>query len=141
MDLFKYNKKLKERARLLRNKSTLSEIILWNKLKKRQVGGLQFLRQKIISNYIVDFYCPELKLAIEVDGAIHSQKKGLDDFRQGELEGLGIKVIRFRDREVMRDIDNVIQEITSLTTSPRCPSISSGQSPSSEEGFPSIKFP
>jgi len=63
-----YNPKLKERARELRNNSTLSEVILWKQLKSRQMHGYQFMRQKPIDNYIVDFFCSKLNLIIEIDG-------------------------------------------------------------------------
>ena len=66
-----YNPKLKKLARKLRNKSTKSEVLLWNYLKGRQIKGFDFHRQKPIGNYIVDFYCSELLLAIEIDGESH----------------------------------------------------------------------
>ena len=66
--IYPYNPKLKELARQLRNDSTLSEILLWNELKGKQVEGYDFQRQKPILNYILDFFCHELELAIEIDG-------------------------------------------------------------------------
>jgi len=69
--LIPYNPKLKQLARKLRNKSTKSEVLLWNYLKGKQIKGFDFHRQKPIGNYIVDFYCSELLLAIEIDGESH----------------------------------------------------------------------
>ena len=66
-----YNPKLKKYARKLRKNSTFTEILLWNNLKRGQVKGFDFDRQRPIDNYIVDFYCKDLKLAIEVDGESH----------------------------------------------------------------------
>jgi len=71
----RYNSKLKQLARNLRNNSTLSEVLLWNELKARKVKGLRFMRQKPIGHYIVDFYCSKLKLAIEIDGDSHGYLK------------------------------------------------------------------
>lgn len=70
-----YNPKLKKLARELRNNSTLSEVLLWNQLKTRKMGGYQFMRQKPISEYIVDFFCNRLKLVIEIDGESHTLTK------------------------------------------------------------------
>ncbi len=74
-EIIPYNPKLKELARKLRNDSTFTEIILWNYLKKKQMRGFDFDRQKPIDNYIVDFYCKDLKLAIEIDGESHYGKE------------------------------------------------------------------
>jgi len=71
--IYHYNPKLKERARQLRNNSTLSAILLWNELKNGKMKGKDFHRQKPILNYIVDFFCPELALAIEIDGNRHEK--------------------------------------------------------------------
>ncbi len=73
-----YNPKLKQLARNLRNHSTLSEVLLWNQLKRRQMMGYQFYRQRPIGNYIVDFFCPKLNLVIEIDGESHLDKNERD---------------------------------------------------------------
>ena len=73
-----YNPKLKNLARTLRNNSTLSEVLLWNHLKGKQMKGYDFHRQKPLDNYIVDFFCPKLRLIIEIDGESHLFK-GKDD--------------------------------------------------------------
>lgn len=106
-----YNPNLKMLARKLRNKSTLPEVLLWNKLKRDQLLGYDFHRQKPVLNYIVDFYCPELKLVIEVDGADHMNKIELDKLRQKELEGIGLSVLRFTNRDIRKDMNGVIQSI------------------------------
>ncbi len=110
MEIIPYNKNLKSRSRSLRNNSTLAEVILWNSLKRKQTG-LQFLRQKPINNYIVDFYCKKLKLAIELDGSSHDSKLEEDIFRQGQLESFGITFLRFSNDRILNDLDEVIHEI------------------------------
>jgi very-short-patch-repair endonuclease len=111
VDIIPYNHKLKERARELRRNSTLSEVLIWNELKQRKLLGFQFHRQKPILNYIVDFYCRELKLVIEIDGEIHKFRKKEDMFRQEELETVGLVFIRFTDDEVRKNIKGVMIEI------------------------------
>ncbi|MGC9385069.1 MAG: endonuclease domain-containing protein [Kosmotogaceae bacterium] len=110
-DYLPYNSKLKKLARELRNNSTLAEVLLWNELKHRKLKGYRFTRQKPIGNYIVDFFCKELFLAIEIDGSTHNDK-GEEDFRrQEELEKLGIKFLRFNDKDVKNNMSDVIQSI------------------------------
>lgn len=106
-----YNPELKELARELRRNMTLSEVLLWNELKQKQMLGFDFDRQKPIGGYIVDFYCKELLLAIEIDGKSHFNKYDYDEKRQEELEKLGVKILRFEDIKVKRDILNVLREI------------------------------
>jgi very-short-patch-repair endonuclease len=108
-----YNPILKHRSQNLRNNSTLSEILLWQQLKGRKMKGYQFMRQKPINNYIVDFYCSKLKLVIEVDGESHlldgAQEK--DEKRQKKLESLGLHFLRFDDIAVKQNIESVILSI------------------------------
>jgi very-short-patch-repair endonuclease len=106
-----YNPNLKEKARELRNNSTLGEVLLWNKLKRRQMKGYQFLRQKPLDHYIVDFFSPDLNLAIEIDGNYHMYKLKDDTKRQKRLESYGIKFLRFRDEDVKKNIRGVLQKI------------------------------
>ncbi|MBT3301226.1 MAG: DUF559 domain-containing protein [Bacteroidetes bacterium] len=108
-----YNPRLKQLARNLRNNSTQSEIRLWGYLKGKQIMGYDFHRQKPIDNYILDFFCNELMLGIELDGYSHHFEEVLvkDERKEKRMNELGIKVIRFEDEEVMRDIDNVIRSI------------------------------
>jgi len=106
-----YNPKLKSLARDLRKKSTLSEILLWSYLKNKKILGYSFHRQKIIDNYIVDFYCPALYLVIEIDGFTHGDKIEQDEQRQKRLEKLGCTVLRFSDSQVKHNIDSVLRTI------------------------------
>ncbi len=111
-DNFHYNKNLKSFARKLRKDSTPGEIKLWVEvLSKRQMKGYRFLRQRPILNFIVDFFCKELKLVIEVDGSSHIFKQEQDVERDKKLSSLGFYVVRFEEIEVRRDIDNVIREL------------------------------
>jgi len=95
-----YNRYLKNISRKLRSSSTLSEILLWNELKSSKMMGYQFMRQKPIGRYIVDFYCSKLKLVIEIDGETHYGMDEKDKKRQTELERLGLKFLRFDDMDV-----------------------------------------
>ncbi|WP_266205247.1 endonuclease domain-containing protein [Pontibacter kalidii] len=108
-----YKPYLKELARQLRQNSTLSEVLLWDELKNKQLLGLDFDRQKPLGNYIVDFYCKDLMLAIEIDGDSHDYSLEEDAARQRELEQLGVRFLRFDDAEVKRAIPNVLREIKS----------------------------
>jgi very-short-patch-repair endonuclease len=108
-----YNPKLKERARQLRNNMTKGEVILWQRLKKRQMMGYDFDRQRPIDQFIVDFYCKSLALAIEVDGDVHDSEAAqqYDVERQAQLEALGVRFLRFRDEDVRRNTNIVCQTI------------------------------
>ena len=92
-----YNPKLKELAKKLRQNMTFSEVKLWNELKNGQMMGYDFDRQRPVGNYIVDFYCKDLRLALEVDGITHEDEKVMlnDKIRQSELEVLGVCFLRF----------------------------------------------
>lgn len=107
-----YNPYLKEKARELRNNSTLGEILLWKKLKGKQCYGFDFHRQKPISNYIVDFYCHKLKLIIEIDGYSHNFKFEEDKKRDFDLNELGFTVLRFSEGEVRNNLDLVLNSIS-----------------------------
>jgi very-short-patch-repair endonuclease len=108
-----YNPKLKEYARQLRNNSTKSEIYLWKYLKGKQMMGYDFHRQKPLDNYIVDFYCYELMVAIEIDGYTHllEEVQVKDKKKEKRLNELGITVLRFQDDLVFNDIENVLRKI------------------------------
>jgi very-short-patch-repair endonuclease len=95
-----YDPKLKQHARDLRKHGTFSEVLLWKKLQKRQMQNYNFRRQKPIDKYIVDFFCPELNLAIEIDGVTHGFKDKYDEARQKKLEGLGVKFLRFTETQI-----------------------------------------
>ncbi|CAN5903645.1 DUF559 domain-containing protein [soil metagenome] len=108
-----YNPRLKDLARQLRKKMTKSEVLLWNELKQKQVLGYDFDRQRPLGEFIVDFYCKDLLLAIEIDGSTHDHEEAFwkDQQRQQDLEKLGIAFLRFDDREVKEDIRNVLRTI------------------------------
>ena len=122
MPIIHYNPKLKALAAQLRSRGTKSEILLWNELKGGQLNGLRFIRQKPIGDFIVDFYCKEVGLVIELDGLSHqcNEVMDLDERKQSYLESIGLKVIRFEDEDVIRDIRNVMRVIehTSLSLKP-----------------------
>lgn len=106
-----YSRDLKERSRDLRNNSTLAEVLLWNHLKRRKMLGYQFMRQKPIHHFIVDFYCSQLRLAIEIDGESHRLRFSADMLRQEHLEEMGVHGLRFNDLDVKKDIGNVLSSI------------------------------
>jgi len=108
-----YNKNLKELARKLRNNSTRSEVLLWYHIKGKQMMGYDFHRQKPIDRFIVDFFCNTLRLAIELDGYSHDFEDVYekDINKEKRLNELGIKVLRFDDREVIQNMDNVLRVI------------------------------
>jgi len=105
-----YDPKLNKLARKLRNNMSLPEILLWNQLKGKKLG-YDFHRQKPIENFIVDFFCSKLKLVIEVDGEVHKDKGETDIVRQSKLESLGLKVLRFKARDIMKNCTDVIESI------------------------------
>ncbi len=107
-----YNPYLKEKARELRNNSTLGEILLWKKLKGKQCYGFDFHRQKPILNYIVDFYCFKLKLIIEIDGYSHNFKYEEDKHRDKELTDMGFTVLRFSEGEVRNNLNLVLDSLS-----------------------------
>ena len=111
--MLKYNPKLKTKARSLRTGLTDAEQRLWPRLRRKQILGVQFYRQKPIGNYIVDFYAPAVRLVVEVDGSQHVEPaQTIYDKRRSEyLEKLGLKVLRFDDRQVLLELDAVAQEI------------------------------
>ncbi len=102
-----YRAELREYSRYLRKNSTLSEILLWKNIKNRALK-VQFHRQVPMLDYIVDFYCHEIGLAIEIDGNSHDYKFFYDARRQGRLEKEGVIFLRFSDIEVKKDMDNVL---------------------------------
>jgi len=108
-----YNPNLKALARNLRKDMTFGEILLWNELKDNKLFGFDFDRQRCIDNYIVDFYCKDLMLAIEIDGMSHNYEEAFlkDEARQQKMESFGIKFLRFSEAEVKNDILNVLRTI------------------------------
>jgi very-short-patch-repair endonuclease len=105
-------------ARQLRNAMTPAEEALWQAIRGRQVAGARFRRQHPIGPFILDFCCPEQRLVIEVDGAIHDGQQDYDAHRTLHLESYGYRVLRFRNEEVMHDLDSVIHRIAEALNPP-----------------------
>jgi very-short-patch-repair endonuclease len=112
-NIIPYSPKLKSLARALRKNMTYSEVLLWNELKQKKMMGYDFDRQRPMDNYIVDFYCKDLMLAIEIDGESHQYTDVAENdiIRQQRLESLGVTVIRLDDLDVKQDIDAVLHFI------------------------------
>lgn len=108
-----YNKNLKLPSRDLRNNMTDAEQLLWQRLRRKQILGLQFYRQKPILNFIVDFYCPAVNLIIECDGGQHYTVEGVeaDQIRDHALSELGLLVLRFSNWQVLTETDAVVEQI------------------------------
>jgi very-short-patch-repair endonuclease len=108
-----YNKNLKNLAGNLRKNMTDAERRLWSKVRRKQLKGYQFYRQKNIGDYIVDFYCPAAKLIVEVDGGQHySEEKILKDrTRDMFLNDLGFSVLRYSNSDVFKNIEGVVTDI------------------------------
>jgi very-short-patch-repair endonuclease len=98
-------------ARDLRNNLTDSERLLWERLKSKQVDGCKFRCQHPVYRYILDFYCHEKLLAIEIDGDAHKDRKDYDEYRDDFLKSMGVLTLRFSNHDVMQDIDAVICKI------------------------------
>ena len=113
--MLNYNKNLKQVSRKLRGAMTDAELLLWSKLKGKQVKGLQFYRQKIIGTYIVDFYCAKAGLFIEVDGGQHYTSAGRTADaaadRDRYLQSCGLRVLRYSDDDVLTNIAGVVENI------------------------------
>jgi len=109
--------KLYQYGRELRQESTEAEKLLWEELRNRKLKGLKFRRQHPIDTFVLDFYCHERKLAIELDGSIHDGKlnKEYDEARTAMLGGLGIYTLRFRNDEVINNIESVLRKINEVT--------------------------
>jgi very-short-patch-repair endonuclease len=106
-----YKHNLVEKAQQLRNNATFSERLLWKHLKRKQIAGYDFDRQKPIDKYIVDFFCNELMLVIEVDGITHNDKMNYDLKRQNDLERFGLTILRFNALDLVQNTQGVLEEI------------------------------
>ena len=118
------NKELVKRARELRSNMTKAEIILWSRIRSKKINGYKFRRQQPLLDYIVDFYCDELNLIIEVDGEIHyfSERKSYDLKRDNLLKINGYHIIRLSNLEVETELNSTIAKITSFITKNLSPS-------------------
>ena len=111
--MLKYNKNIKQISRVLRKNMTDAERLLWSKIKGRQIKEVRFYRQKPIGNYVADFYCPRAKLIIEIDGSQHYEEKGIkkDKIRDEYFESLRLKVLRFTNLDVLKNLNGVLEKI------------------------------
>ena len=106
-----YNSKLKDRAKALRKAGNLAEVLFWQEVHKRKFKGLDFDRQKIIGNYIVDFYCVNCHVVIEIDGDSHDDKQEYDAKRDAFLESLGLTVIHVTAKDVLHNLGGIMGEL------------------------------
>ena len=108
-----YHPALTELAKEFRKNPTPAEKILWKELKGDKLMGFDFHRQKPIGYYIVDFYCPRLMLAIELDGSVHDSDYGMlrDERRQESIEEFGVRFLRFKNSEIEKNVHQVVTEI------------------------------
>jgi len=102
---------LKPRARALRNEDTVAESELWERLRDRRLMGHKFRRQHSVGGYIVDFICPDARLVIEIDGAVHDGQEEADRLREAHLRSHGLRVIRFRNDEIADSLDALLERI------------------------------
>jgi adenine-specific DNA-methyltransferase len=96
----------------MRAAPTQAEAVLWAALRRRHLGGWKFRRQHIIAGYIVDFYCAELSLAVELDGPLHDKHRDNDLERDEHLATLGVAVVRLRNADVLERLDAVLDQLT-----------------------------
>ena len=114
--IFNQHKEL-EKRRQLRNNPAPAEIKLWQAIKGKQVGGYKFRRQYSVGPYVLDFYCPVLKLALEIDGSSHDgdDAQEYDEQRQRYIEALGIRFLRFTNADVHQNLEGVVTRIAAET--------------------------
>jgi very-short-patch-repair endonuclease len=106
-----YNSRLKSRARALRKAGNYSEVVFWKQVHKGNFYSIDFDRQRIIGNYIVDFYVKTLGLIVEIDGESHNDKEGYDEVRENYLKSLGLQLFKTSSIRVLHDLDNVMKEL------------------------------
>ena len=106
--------KLKPIAREMRRKPTEAEELIWQRLRNHQLLGSKFRRQHNIERFIVDFYCAEASLVVEVDGPIHQYQKEEDAIRQEFIESQGLRLVRFSNNDILNNLNGVINHISSL---------------------------
>ena len=110
---------LRAHARNLRRDSTSAEAIFWQAVRRTQIDGLKFRRQHVVGTFILDFYCPALRLIVEIDGAVHEQPNIAvrDALREDWLRNAGFRIIRFRNDEVLHDLPRVCARLRSVCAS------------------------
>ncbi|MBI5102213.1 MAG: DUF559 domain-containing protein [Nitrospirae bacterium] len=112
---------LKQRRQELRNNQTEAERVFWSLVRNRQFKGKRFFRQYSIGPYVLDFYCPEIKLAIELDGGQHSDNREYDALRTEFLNAHGVEVIRFWNNEVIHGKEGILNRLLLKVTPPNLP--------------------
>lgn len=108
------SEKLKQ-AKKMRKEMTVAERVFWEYVRKRRFPGLRFRRQQVIEGFIVDFYCAKLRTVIEIDGEIHNTRKEYDEKRDAILKGLGLRILRFTNEEVLNNVEEVVREVVGET--------------------------
>jgi len=103
-----FNSALKERAKKLRKAGNLAEVLIWQQIHKKAFKGYDFDRQKIIGNYIVDFFCLDCGVVIEIDGSSHNEKGDYDTERDAFIEGLGLIIIHISAKDVLKNLQGVM---------------------------------
>ncbi|MGA9364243.1 MAG: endonuclease domain-containing protein [Bacteroidota bacterium] len=118
-----YNKSSEtDKRRMLRRSMSKAEVLLWTHLSRKQMLGYKFRRQHGVDQFVIDFYCPKLRLAVEIDGPSHAEQEAVeyDKMRQSYIEALGIRFLRFQNDEIYEDMQSVLEsvasKIKSLTT-------------------------
>lgn len=103
--------RLKGEARRMRQAPTAAEELLWERLRGRRLGGFKFRRQHPIGRFVVDFFCPQAHLVVEVDGAIHMGREEEDSARTALLQSLNLRILRFKNEAVQRQTEQVLETI------------------------------
>ena len=106
-----YNPSLKDRAKALRKAGNFSEVVFWKEVRNKSFWNIDFDRQRIIGNYIVDFYVKALGLVIEIDGKIHNFQEDYDEKRELFLKNLGLKIFRISTTKMKYDTENVMKDL------------------------------
>ena len=123
----KNTRELQQAARGMRTEPTEAEDVLWEALRGRRLDGLRFRRQHPVGRFVLDFYCPIHKLAVEVDGEVHDSQQERDAERTAVIEAHGYRVVRFRNEEVMQNLPAVLDGIRTVISSASPPLLLSGE--------------
>jgi very-short-patch-repair endonuclease len=105
-------------AKVHRQEPTAAEAVLWSALRRQKLCGLPFRRQHPVGRFILDFYCPRKKLCVELDGPVHDGREIMDQARTDALATLNIRVLRFRNEEVLSDLPSVLRRIEAAAAQP-----------------------
>ena len=126
----------KAKRRRLRTDSPTAETKIWSSLRRKNVFGYKFRRQYSVGPYVIDFYCPALKLAVEIDGDSHFIGDAVEDDkrRQAFIESFGIRFLRFTNRDIYDNLEGVLEAITSVVLAKSDPTINEAKSPPYEGG-------